>query len=152
MRSNTAQVFIDLKLKFEQSFSNLPISVVCRNMAIVDAEEHPIQFEFVTNTVVDKSKRQITTFINEIEGTIPGIITLGTANVIPQHIHLDCEYEILTLSQYSLEKLVASTTPILTYSEWLLEAIKQEILILEVKTDSETIVDLPVGIKNADFL
>ena len=152
MDSTYNQLLSDLKPRFEQAFTNLPISVVSHNMAIVEAEEHPIQFEFVTNTMVDLEKNQITTYINEIDGTIPGIITLGISSIIAQHIHLNCEYEILSITLSSLESLVETNNPVLTYSEWLLEAIKHEILVLEVKTDKNTIVDLPVGIKNADFL
>lgn len=152
MVSDSEKILFELKSRFEQAFTDLPISVVCRNMAIVEAEEHPLQFEFVTNTTVDTERRQIITYINEIDGTIPGIITIGSSNIIPQHIQLICEYEILSISLHSLETLLQATNPVLTYSEWLLEAIEQEILLLEVETETGTRIDLPVGIKNVDFL
>lgn len=152
MVSDFNPLLSELKPRFEQAFIDLPISVVSRNMAIVEAEEHPLQFEFVTNTIVDTEKHQITTYINEIDGTIPGIITLGTSNIISQHIRFTCEYEILSIALSSLEQLLQANNPVLTYSEWLLEAIENEILLLEVKTEDDEIIDLPVGIKNADFL
>ncbi|MER2106315.1 MAG: hypothetical protein ABS949_05205 [Solibacillus sp.] len=152
MVSDSEKLLLELKSRFEKTFSNLPLSIVTRNMAIVEAEEHPLQFEFVSNTIVDTEKQQITTYINEIDGTIPGIITLGTSNIISQHIRLTCEFEILSIALHSLEQLLKSTNPVLTYSEWLLEAIENEILLLEVKTDDGTVIDFPVGIKNADFL
>lgn len=152
MVSNSKKVLLDLKPRFKQAFTDLPISVVSRNMAIVEAEEHPLQFEFITNTIVDTEKKQITTYINEIDGTIPGIITLGMSNIISQHIQLTCEYEILSIALDSLEQLLVTTNPVLTYSEWLLEAIEHEILLLEVKTDNQAYVDLPIGIKHANFL
>lgn len=152
MVSDSEKVLVELKSRFKQAFTNLPISVVSHNMAIVDAEEHPLQFEFITNTTVDTEKKQIITYINEIDGTIPGIITLGMSNIVSQHIKLTCEYEILSIALSSLDQLLEAPNPVLTYSEWLLEAIENEILLLEVKTDNGMIVDLPVGIKHADFL
>ena len=115
---NSQHALLDLKPRFENTFTNLPISVISHNMAILEAEEHPIAFEFITNTVIDLKKRQISTFISEIEATIPGIIILDCGNVISQHINITCEYEILTLTQLSIEKLLLEPNPILTYSEW----------------------------------
>lgn len=152
MISASKQLLLDLKPRFEQAFTDLPITVVSRNMAIVEAEEHPLKFEFVTNTIVDSENEQITTYISDVEGTIPGIITLGNSTIVSQHIHFCCEYEILSIALDSLKPLLEVANPVLTYSEWLLEAIENEILLFEVKTADGTIVDLPIGIKNADFL
>jgi hypothetical protein len=143
---------LDFKQKFEKSLENLPISVVSRSTAIVNDMEYPVKFDFVTETFVDYKNQIVTTNIIEIEGTIPGTIKIGTFNVVPQHIHITCEYEILSITNNELNTLLQAEKPMLLYSEWLLEAIENEILILEVKVENDQVVDWPVGIKNAFFL
>ena len=143
---------LDFKHKFEKSLENLPISVVSRSTAIVNDLEYPVKFDFVTETLVDHKKQVVTTNIIEIEGTIPGTIKIGSLNVVPQHIHLTCEYEILSITNNELKALLQDKKPMLLYSEWLLEAIENEILVLEVKVENDQMIDWPVGIKNAYFL
>lgn len=145
-------VLLHFKNRFENSLEKLPISVVSRSTAIVNDVEYPVKFDFITETIVDYKGQSVTTYIIEIEGTIPGTIKIGSITVLPQHIHLTCEYEILTITNNELKKLVTTDKPLLLYSEWLLEAIENEILVLEVKADNDQLVDWPVGIKNAYFL
>lgn len=143
---------IDFKPKFEKSLENLPISVVCTSTAIVDNAEYPVKFDFVTETLVDYKKQVVTTYIIEIEGTIPGTIKIGNFHAIPQHIHITCEYEILSITNNELKTLLQDEKPMLIYSDWLLEAIENEILVLEVNSDNGKTIDWPIGIKNAYFL
>ncbi|MGN7476806.1 hypothetical protein ACTHOQ_03030 [Solibacillus silvestris] len=145
-------VLLEFKHRFEKSLENLPISVVSRSTAIVNDAEYPVKFDFVTETIVDYKKQVVTTNIVKIEGTIPGTIKIGAITVVPQHIHITCEYEILSITNNELKTLVKNEKPMLLYSDWLLEAIENEILVLEVKTDKDQLVDWPVGIKNAFFL
>lgn len=145
-------VLLDFKPRFEKSLENLPISVVSRSTAIVNDIEYPVKFDFVTETFVDYKKQVVTTNIIEIEGTIPGTIKIGALMVVPQHIHLTCEYEILSITNNELKALVQNENPMLLYSNWLLDAIENETIVLEVKTDTAQYVDWPVGIKNAYFL
>ena len=145
-------VLLEFKPKFEKSLEKLPISVVSRSTAIVNDTEYPVKFDFVTETMVDYKKQVVTTNIIEIEGTIPGTIKIGALQVIPQHIHITCEYEILSITNNELKALLQDEKPMFLYSNWLLEAIENEILVLEVKTDNGQLVDWPVGIKNAYFL
>lgn len=142
----------DFKPHFEKSLENLPISVVIRSTAILNDLEYPVKFDFITETIVDYKKQVITTNIIEIEGTIPGTIKIGSLQIVPQHIHLTCEYEILSITNNELKALIQDENPKLLYSNWLLEAIENEILVLEVKVENDQLVDWPVGIKNAYFL
>lgn len=143
---------LNFKQKFEKALENLQISVVSRSTASVNDMEYPVKFDFVTETLVDHKKQVVTTNIIEIEGTIPGTIKIGSLNVVPQHIHLTCEYEILSITNNELKALLQEEKPMLLYSEWLLEAIENEILVLEVKVENDQVVDWPIGIKNAFFL
>ncbi|AWE08200.1 hypothetical protein DCE79_12700 [Lysinibacillus sp. 2017] len=143
---------LEFKQNFQNSLENLPISVVSRSTAIVNDVEYPVKFDFVTETLVDHKKQVVTTNIIEIEGTIPGTIKIGSLQVIPQHIHITCEYEILSITNNELKALLQDEKPMLLYSDWLLEAIENEILVLEVKVENDQVIDWPVGIKNAYFL
>lgn len=143
---------LEFKSRLERPLHNLPITVVSRNTAIVNDEEFPVQFDFVTDTYVDHKKREITTHITEIIGTIPGIITVSGYEIIPQHIEIQCEYEILHISNQESQTIFEAENPLTLYSDWLLEAIENEILILEVKAQHGESIDWPVGIKNAYFL
>ena len=143
---------LDFKHKFQKSLENLPINVVSRSTAMINGVEYPVKFDFVTETLVDHKKQIVTTNIIEIEGTIPGTIKIGSLQVIPQHIHITCEYEILSITNNELKALLQDEKPMLLYSDWLLEAIENEILVLEVKVDNGQVIDWPVGIKNAYFL
>ena len=142
----------EFKSRLEQPLHNLPITVVSKNTAIVNDEEFPVQFDFVTDTYVDHKKREITTHITEIIGTIPGIITVSGYRVVPQHIKIQCEYEILHISNQESQTIFEAENPLILYSDWLLEAIENEILILEVKAQHGESIDWPVGIKNAYYL
>lgn len=152
MDSVTEHSLLQLKARLESSLRQLPITVVSRSTAIENGEEFPVQFEFTTETHVDQRKFIVTTYITEIDGTIPGTIKISGFEIIPQHIHLTCEYEILSITASELDTLVNADNPMLVYSEWLLEAIENEILVLEVKANNEQYVDWPIGIKNAYFL
>ncbi|MER2037451.1 MAG: hypothetical protein ABS944_04850 [Solibacillus sp.] len=143
---------LDFKTRFEKSLENLPISVISRSTALVNDIEYPVKFDFITETKVDHKKQVITTHIIEINGTIPGTIKIGSLQIIPQHIQITCEYEILSITNNELKTLVQEEKPMQLYSDWLLEAIENEILILEVKVENNQMVDWPVGIKNAYFL
>ena len=145
-------VLLQFKNRFEKSLEKLPISVVSRSTAVVNELEYPVKFDFITETIVDYKSQSVTTNIIEIEGTIPGTIKIGSIMVLPQHIRLTCEYEILTITNNELKTLVTNDNPLLLYSDWLLEAIENEILVIEVKADNNQRVDWPVGIKNAYFL
>lgn len=145
-------ILLKFKPRFEKSFQNLPISVVSRSTAIVNDAEYPVKFDFVTETTVDYKKQVVTTHLIEIDGTIPGTIKIGKLQIIPQHIHLTCESEILSITNKELKTLLGAEKPLLLYSDWLLEAIENEIFVLEVQTESGQVVDWPIGIKNAFFL
>ncbi|HEY4623831.1 MAG TPA: hypothetical protein VIH12_08215, partial [Solibacillus sp.] len=126
--------------------------VVSRSTAIINETEYPVKFDFITETFVDYKKQVVTTNIIQIEGTIPGSIKIGALTVVPQHLYITCEFEILSITNNELKTLVQDENPLLLYSNWLLEAIENETFVLEVKTDTGQIVDWPVGIKNAYFL
>lgn len=145
-------ILLEFKPRFEKSLESLPISVVSRSTAIVNDTEYPVKFDFITETFVDYKKQIVTTNIIEIDGTIPGTIKIGALKVVPQHLHITCEYEILSISNDELKTLIQDENPLLLYSNWLLEAIENETLVLEVKTDTGQYVDWPLGIKNAYFL
>ena len=145
-------VILEFKPRFEKSLENLPITVVSRSTAIVNESEYPVKFDFITETLVDYKKQVVTTNIIKIEGTIPGSIKIGALMVVPQHLYITCEYEILSITNNELKTLIQNENPMLLYSNWLLEAIENETLVLEVKTDTGQTVDWPVGIKNAYFL
>ncbi|MEK4700614.1 hypothetical protein MKX47_13535 [Solibacillus sp. FSL R7-0668] len=145
-------VLLEFKPRFEKSLENLPITVVSRSTAIINETEYPVKFDFITETFVDYKKQVVTTNIIQIEGTIPGSIKIGALTVVPQHLYITCEFEILSITNNELKTLVQDENPLLLYSNWLLEAIENETFVLEVKTDTGQIVDWPVGIKNAYFL
>ncbi|MEK4230174.1 hypothetical protein [Solibacillus sp. FSL H8-0538] len=152
MVSVSDKTLLEFKSRFEPPLQQLPINVVSRSTAITKEDEYPVQFEFITDTYVDFKKHQVTTYITEIQGTIPGSIKISGFEIIPQHLHINCEYEILSITNNELLALLNDENPMLTYSEWLLEAIENEILVLEVKAQNSQLVDWPVGIKNAYFL
>lgn len=152
MSSTPEAVLIEFLSRFVKPLEQLPITVVSRSTAIADGEEYPVQFEFMTDTIADFNNPQITSYITEIKGTIPGSIKMSDYEIIPQHLHIHCECEILSITNNELSTLIEDKNPLLTYSEWLIEAIENEILVLELKAHNNQLLDWPLAIKVAYFL
>lgn len=137
-------------------FQSLPIKIYCYSTAKDEQIEYPIDFDFFTNTKISTFTKEAITHITSIQGEIPGTISIGHQNenllIIPQSVHIECYYTILSIDSTDMKRILQHPEPILHYSEWIIDAIKYSNILVDLKTNKNTITEWPIGIKSAAFL
>ncbi|MGE7910033.1 hypothetical protein [Lysinibacillus xylanilyticus] len=116
-------------------------------------KDHPIEFEILTRTKIDLYTQEAITHIISIQGNIPGSISLGHQHeslfIIPQSVHIECNYKLLSIDKKDMQRILMHSQPNLHYSEWLIDAIKNANILVELKTNQNTFTEWPLGIKSA---
>jgi len=116
-------------------------------------KDYPIKFEILTRTKIDLYTQEAITHIISIQGNIPGSISLGHQHeslfIIPQSVHIECNYKLLSIDKKDMQLILMHSQPNLHYSEWLIDAIKNANILVELKTNQNTFTEWPLGIKSA---
>ncbi len=136
------------------TFESLSIKVVSFSTADgPHQEDYPIEFELLTRTKIDAYTQEAITHIISIQGSIPGSISIGhqyeSLFIIPQSVHIECDYKLLSIDKKDMERILQHPQPNLHYSEWLIDAIKNANLLVELETNQHTVTEWPLGIKSA---
>lgn len=151
---------MDLVKEFDSrispKFQSLPIKISCFSTAKDELTEYPIDFDFFTNTKINTFTKEAITYITSIQGEIPGTISIGHQNekilIIPQSVQIECNYNLLCIDTKDMKRILQHPEPILHYSEWIIDAIKHANILVDLKTNKNTITEWPIGIKSAVFL
>lgn len=151
---------IDIVEEFESritpKFQSLPIKISCFSTAYDQHNEYPIDFDFFTNTKINRNAKEAVTYITSIQGEIPGTISIGHRNekllIIPQSVQIECNYNLLFIDSTDMKRILLHSEPVFHYSEWIIDAIKHANILLDLKTNKNTITEWPLGIKSAAFL
>ncbi|MFJ7738714.1 hypothetical protein ACIQ2D_20590 [Lysinibacillus sp. NPDC097287] len=142
--------------RISPKFQTLPIKISCYSTAIGGHREYSIDFDFFTNTKINTYAQEANTYITSIQGKIPGTIDLGHQDnalwIVPQSVHIECSYKLLCIDRNDMKRILQHPQPILHYSEWVVDAIKHANILVDVKTNKNTITEWPLGIKSAAFL
>lgn len=142
--------------RISSKFQTLPIKISCFSTAKDEHNEYPIDFDFFTNTKINTYTKEAITYITSIQGEIPGTIPIGHRNekllIIPQSIQIECNYNLLCIDSTDMNRILQNPEPILHYSEWIIDAIKHANILVDLKTNKNTITEWPLGIKSAAFL
>lgn len=142
--------------RISPKFQTLPLKISCFSTAKDAHTEYPIDFEFFTNTKMNTYTQEAITYITSIQGAIPGSIATGHQGeallIVPQSVHIECSYKLLCIDRKDMKQILQHPQPILYYSEWIIDAIKHANVLLDVKTNKNTIIEWPLGIKSAAFL
>ncbi|MFJ6208193.1 hypothetical protein [Lysinibacillus sp. NPDC092081] len=138
-------------------FEALSIKVVSFSTAdSPHQKDYPIEFEILTRTKIDLYKQEAITHILSIQGYIPGSISIGHQHeslfIIPQNVHIECNYKLLSIDKKDMQRILQHSQPNLHYSEWLIDAIKNANILVELKTNQNTFTEWPLGIKSAVIL
>ncbi|MFB7158089.1 MULTISPECIES: hypothetical protein [unclassified Lysinibacillus] len=116
-------------------------------------KDYPIEFEILTRTKIDLYTQEAITHIISIQGYIPGSISIGHQHeslfIIPQSVHIECNYKLLSIDKKDMQRILQHSQPNLHYSEWLIDAIKNANILVELKTNQNTFTEWPLGIKSA---
>lgn len=119
-------------------------------------KDYPIEFEILTRTKIDLYTQEAITHILSIQGSIPGSISIGHQHeslfIIPQNIHIECNYKLLSIDKKDMQRILQHSQPNLHYCEWLIDAIKNANILVELKTNQNTFIEWPIGIKSAVIL
>ena len=149
---------IDTVSEFDSSispmFEALPIKVVSFSTADNPYQkDYPIEFEILTRTKIDLYTQEANTHIISIQGYIPGSISIGHQHeslfIIPQSVHIECNYKLLSIDKKDMQRILQHAQPNIHYSEWLIETIKNANILVELKTNQNTYTEWPLGIKSA---
>jgi hypothetical protein len=147
---------IEFDSRISPAFEALSIKVISITTAHCPLQDYSIDFEFFTRTKINTFTKEATTHISSIQGTIPGSISIGhhqeSLYIIPQSVHIECNYKILHIDTKDMERILQHSNPTLYYSEWLLDAIKNASILVELKTNQNTFIEWPLGIKSAVIL
>ncbi|MGE7673989.1 hypothetical protein ACQKMV_10470 [Lysinibacillus sp. NPDC094403] len=138
-------------------FEALSIKVVSFSTAEgPNQKDYPIEFELLTRTKIDLYTQEAITHIISIHGYIPGSILIGHQHeslfIIPQNVHIECNYKLLSIDGKDMQRILQHSQPNLHYSEWLIDAIKNANILVDLKTNQNTFTELPLGIKSAVIL
>lgn len=142
--------------RISPKFQKLPLKISCFSTATEGHNEYSIDFDFFINTKINSYEQEANTYITNIQGEIPGTITLGHQDnalwIVPQSVHIECSYKLLHIDRKDMKQILQHPQPILYYSEWVTDAIKHANILVELKTNKNTITEWPLGIKSAAFL
>ncbi len=142
--------------RISPAFKALSISVTSFSTADGPQQDYPIDFEFFTSTKIDMYTQEAITHITGIQGRIPGSISIGHQNeslfIIPQRVHIECNYKLLRIDMKDMQRILQHPQPNIHYSEWIIDAIKNANILVELKTNQNTIIEWPLGIKAAFIL
>ncbi len=138
-------------------FEELSIKVISITTAHGPLQDYSIDFEFFTQTKLNTFTKEATTHITSMHGNIPGSISIGHQHqaslfIIPQSVHIECNYKLLQIDTNDMKRILQHPHPTLYYSEWLLDAIKNASILMELKTNQNTMIEWPLGIKSAVIL
>ncbi|MEY9970157.1 hypothetical protein ABH966_000519 [Lysinibacillus sp. RC46] len=149
---------IDTVSEFGSSISPMyeALSIKVVSLSTADGphlKDYPIEFEILTRTKIDVYTQEAITHIIGIQGHIPGSISLGHPHeslyIIPQNVHIECNYKLLSIDKKDMQRILLHSQPNLHYSEWLIDAIKNANILVELKTNQNTFTEWPLGIKSA---
>ncbi|WP_341299952.1 hypothetical protein MHB44_15775 [Lysinibacillus sp. FSL H8-0500] len=138
------------------AFQERSIKVMSFATANGPLQDSPLEFEFLTRTKVDVHTREAYTHILRIQGFIPDAISLGhpyeSLSIIPQKVSIECNYKLLHLDKKDMQQILQHPQPDQHYGEWLIDAIKNANILVELKTNQHTYTEWPIGIKSASLL
>jgi len=138
------------------TFEALSIKVISYSTADGPQRDYPIEFEILTRTKVDSYVQEAITHIISIQGYIPGSISIGHQHeslfIVPQSVHIECNYKLLSIDKKDMQRILQHPQPNPHYSEWLIDAIKNANILVELKTNQGTVTDWPIGVKSAVIL
>ncbi|MEK5232759.1 hypothetical protein MHB42_13410 [Lysinibacillus sp. FSL K6-0232] len=138
------------------AFKARSIKVISFATANGPRQDSPLEFEFLTRTKVDVYTQEACTYILRIQGLIPNPISLGhpyeVLSIIPQKVNIECNYKLLHLDKKDMQQILQHPKPDQHYSEWLIDAIKNTNILVELKTNQHTYTEWPIGIKSASIL
>ncbi len=149
---------IDTVSEFGSSISPIFEALSIKVVSLSTAEgphqkDYPIEFEIFTRTKLDLYMQEAITYIISIQGHIPGSISLGHLHkslfIIPQRVHIECNYKLLSIDKKEMQRILLHSQPNLHYREWLIDAIKNAHILVELKTNQNTFTEWPLGIKSA---
>lgn len=142
--------------RISPAFEALSIKIISFSTANSTDKDYPIDFEFFTNTKIDTYTKEAITHIISIQGCIPGCISIGHPNeslsIIPQSVHIECNYELLRIDIKDMQRILEHPQPIHHYGEWVIDAIKNANILVDLKTNLNTMIEWPLGIKSAVIL
>ncbi|MFY0517437.1 hypothetical protein [Lysinibacillus sp. UGB7] len=142
--------------RISPDFEALSIRVTSITTADGPQQDYPINFEFFTRTKIDMYTREAITHITSIRGSIPGSISIGHQHeslfIIPQSVHIECNYKLLRIDMKDMHRILQHAQPNIHYSEWIIDAIKNANILVDLKTNHSTIIEWPLGIKAAIIL
>ncbi|KOS60430.1 hypothetical protein FJQ98_20790 [Lysinibacillus agricola] len=143
--------------RISPTFEALSIKVISYSTADgPHKKDYPIEFEILTRTKIDLYTQEAITHIISIQGYIPGSISIGHQHeslfIIPQSVHIECNYKLLSIDKKDMQRILQHAQPNLYYSEWLIDAIKNANILVELKTNQDTFTEWPFGIKSAVIL
>lgn len=142
--------------RISPKFQTLPLKISCFSTANDAHTEYPIDFDFFTNTKMNTYAQEAITYITSIQGEIPGSIAIGHRDeallIVPQSVHIECSYKLLCIDLKDMKQILQHPQPILYYSEWIIDAIKHANILLDLKSNKNTIIEWPLGIKSVAFL
>lgn len=134
------------------AFEALSIKVISISTTDGPFQDKPIEFELLTRTKIDVYTQEASTYILKIQGCIPGSIALGHQNeslsIIPQKVNIECNYKLLHVDKKDMHQILQHPEPNRHYSEWLIDAIKNANILVELKTNQHTLTEWPIGIKS----
>ncbi|MFJ7950157.1 hypothetical protein ACIQZG_01380 [Lysinibacillus sp. NPDC096418] len=137
-------------------FQTLPIKIFSFSTATDGQTDYSIEFDFFTNTKINTYTKEAITYITSIQGQIPGTIALGHQDnalwIIPQPVHIECSYKLLHIDRKDMKRILQHPQPVLYYSEWVIDALKHANILVDLKTNKNTMTEWPLGIKSAAIL
>jgi len=138
------------------AFEALSIKVISITTAHGPQQDYSIDFDFFTHTKINPFTEEATTHILSIQGNIPGSISIGhhqeSLFIIPQSVHIECNYKLLHIDTKDMERILQHPHPTFHYSEWILDAIKNANILVELQTNQNSFIEWPLGIKSAVIL
>ena len=138
------------------AFEALSIKVISFSATNGPFQDKPIEFEFLTRTKIDVFSQEASTYILRIQGYIPGSIALGHQNeslcIIPQKVNIECNYKLLHVDKKDMQQILRHPEPTRHYSEWLIDAIKNTHILVELQTNQDSLIEWPIGIKSATII
>ncbi|MCL1695093.1 MULTISPECIES: hypothetical protein [unclassified Lysinibacillus] len=148
---------MDTVSEFDSSISPMfeALSIQVVSFSTADGphqKDCPIEFNILTRTKIDLYMQEAITHIISIQGHIPGSISLGHQHeslfIIPQSVHIECNYKLLSIDIKEMQQILQHSQPKLHYSEWLIDAIKNANILVELKTNQNTFTEWPLAIKS----
>ena len=138
------------------AFEALSIKVISFSTADGPTQDSPIEFEFLARTKIDVYTQEASTYLLRILGTIPGSIAIGhqneTLSIIPQKVNIECNDKLLHVDKKDMHQILQHPEPNRHYSEWLIDAIKNTNILVELKTNQHSLIEWPIGIKSAAII